>query len=273
MSCSIGDDRVSSGQAVSIPLPKLEVLHFAITSPDVLVYILENIEARPTREITIEPDRITEECLARRLQSAAGTLLNRAKDSLGAVRSVEITVFSERGDWFGALSYGQTGKQFVLRLRLKGPPSVSWTSWFCEGILPSFPDSVELSVVLINGKHQAVLSDFGPLPQVKTLKLTASRESRVFVEWLSVPTHISNEAGGPHKNILPFPGLRELYINNGIVEGTDLLETLKSRYRSRGVPEIANGNRAAAAPTLKSVRLPYIQNIAEDSINCDYEEH
>ncbi|KAG8897229.1 hypothetical protein FRC00_004643 [Tulasnella sp. 408] len=270
--CYIEDGRVASGQAVPIYLPALEVFHFVIAAPDVLVYILENIEALPTREITLRPDQITEERLARRLQSAAGTLFNRAKDTLGAMRSVEITVFSERGDCLDALSYAQTGQQFILSLGLEGPSSVSWTSWFSKGILPSFQDGVELSVTLCNGKHEAVLSDFGPLPQVKTLNIEASHDSVVFVEWMSIPAHIPDEDGGAQKNVWPFPGLRELYVYDGIVDGTDLLTMLESRYRLRGVPEIANGTQAAAPPALKSVRLPYIQKIAVASIDCDYEE-
>lgn len=270
--CDIEDDRVASGQAVPIPLPELEVLHFARSTPGVLVYILENIEALPTRELTIKPDQITEERLAWMLQSAAEALLNRAKDSLRAVRCMEITVFSGRGDFFQVSSYGQTGQQFVLNLRLEGPPSVSWTSWFCKGILSSFSDRVELSVILYNGEHEAALSDFGPLPQVKTLEITASHGSRVLVEWMSIPTHMPNDDGRAPKNIWPFPGLRELYVYDGIVDGTDLLKMLESRYRLPGVPEIADGIQGATAPTFKTVRLPYIQKIALASIDCDYEE-
>lgn len=273
--CDIEDDRVASGQGFPIPLPQLEDLHFQLFTAEVLVYILENIEALPTRGITIKTNQITDEHLARRLQSAGRTLLARAKDSLRVLERVEITAPTERGDVVEAVSYGKAGQEFVLNLQFEGPTSVSWTSWFCQDILPSLPGSVKLSVDLGDRTHTAVLSDFGPVPQVETVKVSARHGSMAFVELMSVPIRIPNADGVAQKNCWPFPGLRELHVLGGTVDATKFLKMLESRYGlpgPAGATDIANGIQAAAAPALKTIGLPYMEKIVIGNSNYSVPE-
>ncbi|KAG8922578.1 hypothetical protein FRC01_013863 [Tulasnella sp. 417] len=168
----IEDDRVTSGQPVPIPLPQLEVLRLQLFTTEVLVFIVENIEALPTRDITIRPDHITDEHLARGLQSAVGTFLTRAKDSLQGIQHVEIHAPTERGEIFTAFSNG----------------------------------------------------------------------------------------------------LRELHISDGTVDAETFLNMVESRYcQQLGDEDIANEVQAAAL-ALKTVQLPYIQNIVMGSFNYEHRE-
>lgn len=114
--CDIEDDTVASGEAVPIPLPHLEVIHFRSFTTEVLVYILENIEVLPTKSITIKPNQITDEHLAWRVQSAGRTLLTRIKNSLRGLQRVEIAISTAMSGCLEVVSCGKTDQLFGLDL-------------------------------------------------------------------------------------------------------------------------------------------------------------
>lgn len=270
--CAIEDATVAAGQAVPIPLPELEVLHLTSSTSDVLVYIIENLEACPTKQITISLDLIMDEQLARRLQSAGRALLMRAKGPLRALQRLSVAVTIASCEKIRVISDYDKDQQFALDLKFRGPASVPWGPWFCQSALPSLPDSVKLSVHFRSRPRPSFPSDFAALPQVETLRVMVVHDIKSFLEWMSMPIHAPNGAGGAQKDCWPFPGLRELYISDGtVVDAMDLLNLLEPRYNLRSPHGAASG--VQTAPKLQTLRLPYTGKVVVDNSSYDSHEH
>ncbi|KAG8952023.1 hypothetical protein FRC04_005356 [Tulasnella sp. 424] len=269
--CAIEDATVTAGQAVPIPLPELEVLHLASSTSHVLVYIIENLEACPTKQITIDLGPIMDEQVVRRLQLAGRTLLSRAQGPLRALQHLLVVVTIGIGENIEVASVYDKDQQFALHLKFKGPATVPWGPWFCQSALPSLPDSVKLTVHFRSRPRPSFPSDFAVLPQVETLRVMAVHDIKPFLEWMSAPIHAPNGGGGAQKDCWPFPGLREFEVFDGTVDAEDLLKLLEPRYNLRSPDGAAS--EVQTAPRLQTLRLPYTGKVFVDNSSYDSQEH